>query len=124
MIKKLFLAAAATLVVAPSLAHAQHVGDWVLAQWRGGAYWFPGVIQARNGDMLSIRYDDGTVEVRPANQARPYDWHAGSKVDCMWTDGKWYGATITNAASDGLTLDVLYDDGDRQHTQTGKCRSH
>jgi len=123
-VKKLVLVAALAALAAPTLAQAQQPGDWVLAQWRGGAQWFPGVIQSRDGNMIKILYDDGTVETRPVNQTKPYNWHVGSKVECRWTDSQWYGATITKAAPDGLTIDVLYDDGDRQHTQTGKCRSN
>lgn len=122
-LKRLVLIAALAFG-APSAALAQQAGDWVLAQWRGGAQWFPGVIQSRNGDMIKIRYDDGTFETRPINQTKPYDWRVGSKVECRWTDGEWYGARITQASSDGLSIDVLFDDGDRQHTQTGKCRSN
>jgi hypothetical protein len=122
MKKLAFLALIA--IAAPSMASAQQAGDWVLAQWRGGSQWFPGVVQSRQGNMVRIRYDDGTAETRPVNQVRRYNWHVGSKVECRWTDGQWYGATITRASPDGLTLDVHYDDGDRQHTQTGKCRSN
>src|SRR3954471_24857781 len=93
-VKKLVLLAALA-IAAPALAHAQQRGDWVLAQWRGGAQWFPGVIQSREGNMIRILYDDGTMETRPINQTRPYDWHVGSKVECRWSDGNWYGATIT-----------------------------
>lgn len=123
MFKKLILVAAVATAV-PSFAMAQQAGDWVLAQWRGGAQWFPGVVQSRTGNLVKIQYDDGTFETRPVNQTRPYNWHVGSKVECLWTDGQWYGATINRMAGDGLTIDVLYDDGDRQHTQTGKCRSN
>lgn len=121
--KKLVLIAALAMA-APSMALAQQPGDWVLAQWHGGAQWFPGVIQSRDGDMIRIGYDDGTFETRPVNQTKPYDWRVGSKVECRWTDGQWYGAKITQASADGLSIDVLFDDGDRQHTQTGKCRSN
>jgi hypothetical protein len=123
VLKKLVLIAA-LMLAAPCTALAQQPGEWVLAQWNGGAQWFPGVVQSRNGDMVKIRYDDGTFETRPINQTRPYNWHVGTKLECRFTDGQWYGATITAASSDGLTIDVLYDDGDRQHTQTGRCRSN
>jgi hypothetical protein len=122
--KKLAFVALIAMAAAPSLASAQQKGDWVLAQWRGGSKWFPGVVQSRQGNVVRIRYDDGTVETRPVNQVRQYNWRVGSKVECRWTDGQWYGARITRMAADGVSIDVLYDDGDRQHTQTGKCRSN
>jgi hypothetical protein len=104
-------------------ASAQGPGDWVLAQWRGGNDWYPGVVQSRDGNQVTILYDDGTRETRPANQVRPYNWRVGSRVVCRFTNGQWYDATITAMAEDGLTISVLYDDGDTQITQTGRCRS-
>lgn len=114
---------AALLVTLAAPAAAQRVGDWVLAQWRGGAAWYPGVIAQRQGEMITIRYDDGTMETRPLNQVRPYDWQVGTRVSCRWTDGRWYPARITAMDPGGLTISVLYDDGDTQITQTGRCHS-
>jgi len=122
MRKSVWIGAAVALSVSGSLA-AQQPGDWVLAQWQGGSDWYPGVVQGRDGNMVTIRYDDGTRETRPANQVRAYDWHVGSRVVCRWTDGRWYDATITAMAEDGLTISLIYDDGDTQITQTGRCRS-
>ena len=104
-------------------ASAQRVGEWVLGQWRGGAEWYPGVIAAIEGGQITIRYDDGTLEARPANQVRPYNWRVGSRVACLFTDGRWYNATITAMDPGGLLISVRYDDGDTQITQTGRCRS-
>ena len=122
--KRMFrLGAAAALALLATAAPAQRVGDWVLGQWRGGHDWFPGVVVAHEGTQVTIRYDDGTRETRPESQVRPYDWHVGSRVVCLWTNGRWYDATITAMAEDGLTISLLYDDGDTQITQTGRCRS-
>ena len=120
--KGLFGIGAAILALSTAAA-AQQPGDWVLAQWQGGSDWYPGVVQGRDGNMVTILYDDGTRETRPANQVRAYDWHVGSRVVCRWTDGRWYDATITAMAEDGLTISLIYDDGDTQITQTGRCRS-
>lgn len=122
--KKLLIASAALIAVAvPGMALAQQQGDWVLAQWRGGSDWFPGVVTARSGSNVTIRYDDGTTETRPVNQVRPFNWRVGSRVVCRFTDGNWYDATITEMGSDGLTMSVRYDDGDTQRTNTGRCRA-
>ena len=120
--KKLYVAAvlAAAFVAAP--AAAQNVGDWVLSQSRGSTQYFPGVVTSRDGNTVRVRFDDGTVELRPANLIRQFDWRAGSHVECRFTDGNWYGATITRLAEDGLTMSVRYDDGDVQNTNTGRCR--
>ena len=91
-------------------------------RWRGGSAWYPGVVESVSGNQVTIRYDDGTRETRPANQVRPYDWRVGTHVSCLWTDGNWYRATITAMDPGGLEIDVLYEDGDRQRTQTGRCR--
>ena len=122
--KRSFGIGAAILALAVSAsASAQGPGDWVLAQWRGGNDWYPGVVQSRDGNQVTILYDDGTRETRPVNQVRAYDWRVGSRVVCRWTNGQWYEAVITAMAEDGLTISVLYDDGDTQITQTGRCRS-
>jgi hypothetical protein len=123
--KKLFwLAAAALAATFSTAAPAQKAGDWVLAQWQGGAFWFPGVVQAHRGNMVTIRYDDGTLETRPENQVRPYDWHVGSRVSCRFTDGHWYAADILALDPGGLTIRIRYiDDGVLQTTQTGRCRT-
>jgi hypothetical protein len=44
-------------------------------------------------------------------------------VVCQFTNGRWYDATITAMDPGGLLISVLYDDGDTQITQTGRCRS-
>jgi hypothetical protein len=123
MKKLLWIGAAALAMTISTAATAQAVGDWVLGQWRGGNDWYPGVVAARNGNQVTIRYDDGTLETRPANQVRPYNWRVGSRVVCRFTDGNWYDATITAMDPDGLTISVLYADGDTQITNTGRCRS-
>lgn len=106
-----------------SMAAAQQTGDWVLAQWQGGSDWYPGIIERVSGNQVTIRYDDGTRETRPLNQVRRYDWQTGTRVVCRFTDGRWYPAAITGMHPGGLTIDILYDDGDRQRTNTGRCRS-
>lgn len=120
--KKLVLAAAMIASVMPSVAAAQQPGDWVLSRWRGSAHYFPGVVQGRHGNVVNVRFDDGTVDAVQADQIRPYNWQVGSIIECRWTDGNWYAATITAMAGDsGLT--VRYEDGVVQQTATGRCRS-
>lgn len=115
--------AIALLLSISSAAAAQEPGDWVLAQWQGGSHWYPGVIQARSGDEVTIRYDDGSREIRPINQVRPFNWQVGTQVVCRWTDGSWYAATITRIEGNGYNLDVVYEDGATQRTNTGRCRA-
>lgn len=111
-------------VLACASASAQSRGDWVLGQWRGGAYWFPGVVQAHKGDTITILYDDGTRETLPGKLVRPYTWTLGTRVECRWQGGTtWYAGKITAVSKDGTKIDVLYDDGDRENISTGGCRS-
>jgi hypothetical protein len=100
-------------------------GEWVLAQWKGDKYWFPGIVEKDNGASVTILYDDGTRETRPANQVKPYSWQVKSHVQCVWAqDGQWYPAVITALDDEGDKLTIRYDeDGTVEHTRTGKCRS-
>lgn len=123
---KVVTAAALTLgvIMAPATAIAQEVGDWVLSPWRGSDVYYPGVIESRSGTLVTIRFDDGDVETRQANTVLSFDWQAGSKIACAWSDGKWYNATIRSIAADGFTMQIRYDDdGTIENTNTGRCRT-
>ena len=73
--------------------------------------------------MVAVRFDDGTSETMPANRLSRFDWRAGTRVSCRWRNGAtWYNGAITMMGRDGATLDVLYDDGDRERTRTALCR--
>jgi hypothetical protein len=97
-------------------------GDWVLGQWQGGRYWYPGVVQHTTQDSVTIQYDDGDRATQPARQVKAYNWHAGSRVECNWQNGgRWYSGTITRLNTDRLRIN--YDDGDTEATRTGSCRS-
>lgn len=121
---KKHLLAALMLIALPSASHAQVPGEWVLARWQGDQYWFPGVIQSLTDTTINIAYDDGTVETLPYSLVRPYDWRVGTRVECRWNNGSdWYAGQITYAAPDGVSLSIAYDDGDRENTRTGLCRS-
>ena len=100
-------------------------GDWVLGQWQGGRWWFPGVVHSIGEDgSVAIQYDDGTTEIRPANQVKRYDWRVGTRIDAIWSgDGQWYAAEIIEADPDGSNLKVRFDDGIEEETVTGRCRS-
>ena len=112
------------MLVASAGAMAQKGGDWVLARWKGDQYWFPGVVESRAGDNVTVAYDDGTRETLPTSQVRPYDWAVGTRIQCRWKGGdKWYAGKITTMSSDGVTIGVAYDDGDQEQTRTATCRA-
>jgi hypothetical protein len=113
---------AAALALGTSAGSAQTAGDWVLANYRGAGFWFPGIIQTVGNGRATILYDDGDRETLPLNLVRPYDWMIGSRVECNFRgQGNWYAGTITSLA--GASLGIAYDDGDRESTVTGRCRS-
>lgn len=122
MKKVLLLLIVGTLACTSAMAQSR--GDWVLGQWHGGAYWFPGVVQGRSGDTVTIAYDDGTRETVPSKRVRPYTWNLGTRVECRWAGGSaWYPGKITSISGDGSELNIQYDDGERERIATGGCRS-
>lgn len=100
-------------------------GDRILAQWQGGALWFPGSVHSLNGNSIAIQYDDGTSEIRPDNQVKLLDWRPGSPIDAIWSgNGKWFAAHILEISRDGRTILVRYDDdGTEEQRPSGYCRS-
>lgn len=103
-------------------AHAQTVGDWVLGNYKGAGYWFPGVIEKLQGEKITIRYDDKDRETVSIKNVRPYDWAIGTKVECNFKGGgQWYAGKISSLA--GEQIGIAYDDGDTERTKTGRCRS-
>jgi hypothetical protein len=110
------------LLLASTSAFAYQPGEWVLGKYRNGPYWFPGIVQSDNGGKVTIAYDDGDRETLPSNQVKTYNWQVGSRVECNWKNGgTWYGGKIT--ALRGGSVSIAYDDGDKENTTTGKCRS-
>ena len=111
-----------SLVSGATAASAQTAGDWVLARYRDGQYWFPGIIQSIQGDKTVVAYDDGDRETLDISRVRPYTWSIGGRVECNFKGlGNWYPGVI--ASLGGETIEINYDDGDRERTKTGRCRS-
>ena len=122
MNKYTMLAATVFLVAGSAAAHAQTAGDWVLGNYKNAGYWFPGVIEKAEGGKITIRYDDGDRETVALARVRPYNWAIGMKVECNFQgQGKWYSGKIASLAGD--KIGIAYDDGDKETTRTGRCRS-
>jgi hypothetical protein len=121
MVKRFVTGVLLALVLAtPALALDR--GDWVLGRWQGGKFWFPGIVQQAGGGQVTIKYDDGTKETLPRKLVKRYDWTIGTRVECDWKGGgTWYRGNI--AKLNGGELVVAYDDGSRERTVTGRCRS-
>ena len=104
----------------PSIAYDR--GDWVLGKYKNGPFWYPGVVESDRGKGVTVTYDDGDRETLSASLVKDYDWQVGSVVECRWKSGdKWYRGRITALSGDRLS--IAYDDGDREKTKTGLCRS-
>jgi hypothetical protein len=112
------------LMAAGSLhATAQTKGDWVLGNYQGAGYWFPGVVEKLGGGKVTVRYDDGERETLDISDVRAYDWMIGMKVECNYKGkGDWYPGKIASLA--GEKIGIAYDDGDKETTKTGRCRSN
>lgn len=124
ILKKLVSAAVTLCIVASmsSVATAQTKGDWVLGNYGGAGYWYPGVVEKIGGGEVTIRYDDGDRETVGIRDVRPYDWMIGMSVECNFQGaGDWYRGKITSLA--GERIGIAYDDGDKETTKTGRCRT-
>jgi hypothetical protein len=103
-------------------AGAQTAGDWVLGNYRNAGYWFPGIAEKVQDGKVTIRYDDGDRETVQLKNVRPYNWAIGMKVECNYKNaGEWYPGTIASLGGDRIGIN--YDDGDKEKTRTGRCRS-
>ena len=103
-------------------ADAQVQGDWVLGNYKGAGYWFPGVVEKNASGKVTIRYDDGDRETVSMANIRPYDWMIGTKVECNFKgQGNWYSGKSSSLA--GEKIGIAYDDGDKETTKTGRCRT-
>ncbi|QJB69073.1 hypothetical protein [Parasphingorhabdus halotolerans] len=128
MKKLLIIAGSALAIAGSSAAYAQSYGQgqWVLSRSAvGGSHYYPGVVASASGNQVTINFDDGTTETRPASQVRPYDWRVGSFIRCIWRpDGNVYGAMIQNISGGGTKLTIRYvDDGIVATVKTGECYS-
>jgi Lamin-B receptor of TUDOR domain len=98
-------------------------GERILAQWNGGAFWFPGTVHSVNGSSVAVQYDDGMSDIRPGNQVRPFDWVVGSRISAIWSgNGQWYAARIMEMDEDRRSFVVRFDDGIREERPSALCR--
>lgn len=103
-------------------APAQTAGDWVLGDHKGSGYWFSGIAKKIEGNNIKILYDDGGRETVNISKVRPYDWVIGMPIQCNYQGkGDWYPGTIASLA--GEKIGIAYNDGDKETTKTGRCRS-
>lgn len=98
-------------------------GDWVVARWtEDDPYWYPAIVTSRMGDDLSLRYDDGDAGAQPARNVRRFAWRDGTRLECRFQGGAFQRAVIATMAPDRYRINVRYDDGAVEDTDTSKCR--
>ena len=98
-------------------------GDWVLAKWQPeDPYYYPAIITARTGDQLTLQYDDGDAGEQRVTSVRRFDWRVGTRVECKFSNGGWYLATITEMGANRVDMRIRYDDNDWEATDTSQCR--
>lgn len=107
---------AATLLGSGSLqAGPAKVGDTVWAQWKPND-WYHGKAERACPLGLHVVFDDGDslcvhaslIAVDAPLAAADKGPAAGARVLAIWSDGRYYPATVRAAAKDGF--DVVYDD--------------
>jgi hypothetical protein len=97
------------------------VGDRVLCKWSRDAYWYPGTIQAIDGERLHVYFDDGDNEWTTTDKVIPIDLAVGTRVFARFQRGPAYlPARIARVSGERLTLD--YDDGRTEETTVGFVR--
>ncbi len=110
------------LLLATTSAFAYQPGEWVLANTATGPTGTPAwcsrtTMAASPSPMTTV-----TAKPCPPGLVKNYSWQVGTRVECNWKGGgKWFGGRIT--ALRGGAVSIHYDDGDRENTATGRCRS-
>lgn len=90
-------------------------GDKVLANWKGGSRWWEAQVTSVSDSTVGVTYDsDKTTDTLPFAQVSHVpsgkaSVKVGDKVAAKWTDGRFYGATVTAVSGDKAT--VAWTDG-------------
>jgi Domain of unknown function (DUF4537) len=108
------------------------VGDRIQGRWKAGADFYPGVVAQRDGEVVTIDYDDGDRETTLVRLLRlerddwlpdtppPVNLDAGDRVLGCWFDGFWYPGVILSV--EGKRVHVLFDDNDQAFVTWDKVR--
>lgn len=96
------------------LAATPKVGDKVWAQWKPNA-WYHGTIDAPCDWGVHVKFDDGDQGCFPRELVAvdqpiaPANLVPGTRVLAIWSNGKYYPATVTGKPAGGK-VDVFFDD--------------
>ena len=120
--KSWLLAAALAVSLGPGAALAQvEEGGWVLGKYKGGSFFYTAQVVRIRGNIVTVKYESGTVENLYRHQVKEYDWDTGTQIQCRGTDGKYYTGSIVKISDDDR-IDVLYG-RTRQWAVSKNCRS-
>ena len=109
------------------------IGSRVTCNWQNEGRFYTGNVDLIVGTMLRVLYDEGDEELVFPNQCRVVSaspttgvgsdgFSPGARVECNWQNiGIYFPGTIESR--NGNSLAILYDDGDRENTTTGRCRT-
>jgi hypothetical protein len=93
-------------------------GDRVFARFQRGPVYAPARIVRRDGERLSIKYDDGKQEdttigfVRVLRGPIHNPWRVGQRVLAQWPPEQFFYPAVVHAVESEL-VHVHYDDGDQ-----------
>jgi hypothetical protein len=97
------------------------VGDRVLANWTHDKYWYPATIRKIDGERIYVQFDDGDKEWMTDTHLLEIDIEVGDRIYCKWKGGPHYYPGRV-ASKDGESIDVHYDDGDKEKTSIKMVR--
>ena len=109
------------------------VGDRVSCNWQREGSQYTGRVDLILGQKIRVLYDEGDEELTIPSLCRAVSSGAGggvatdgfapgARVQCNWKSiGIYFPGTVSSR--NGNRLQILYDDGDREETTTGHCRT-
>ena len=101
--------------------YAYEIGDRVLVDWSGDAYWYPATIVDENGSELFVIYDDSDREWVSPQQVAEENLSPGDQIECKWDGGDVFYTGII-AARKGDAVFIQYDDGDEEVSAINQLR--
>jgi len=97
------------------------VGQRILAQWYPEVFFYPGVIEAIDGEEYTVQFDDGDRALVTARQIMPLDIKVGSRIFGRWQNGELYYPGRVDQQN-GDKIHVRYEDGDEEWTTISMVR--
>ncbi len=97
------------------------VGDNVMANWTGDAYWYPATIVQKEGSRFFVVFEDFDREWITADRIRAENLQVGQNVQCRWQGGDFYPGKIGRRS--GKVVYINYNDGDVEWTTIDHIRT-